>query len=559
MTVQNTGTSDIKVFTARKVITMDPTLPEATAVAVRDGLVLEVGSLETLKPWLDRYPHSVDRQFEDKILMPGFIDPHLHPSMAAVILQMEFLTAMEWRLPWGTVQPVKTQEAFFERLKELSDGMEDPDAPLFTWGYHRNWHGEITKPMIDEIVSDRPVILWHRSFHEIIVNSKALEWMEITRESLGNHPQANFDHGHFFEMGLHKASSKLTPYLMAPERAMDGLNRLREVAHFGGHTTLGDMAVGIFDLDMEFEGAKMMYENDQTPFRIQMIANAMSLSATNKSHQNTLELIDALPERNTHRLRFSNHVKLFTDGAFFSQLMQLGEPGYLDGHHGEWLMPPESFEEAAKLYWNSGYRIHVHCTGDMGLELALDMLDKLQWERPRFDHRYTIEHFGLSTPEQVRRLKALGGCVSANVYYLHELGDVYARAGIGYERASQIGRLGSCVREGIPTALHSDYTMAPALPLNSAWVAVNRVTSEGNVMAPTECLSVEEALKAITIEAAYVMGLENEVGSLRAGKKADMVVLEQDPYEIDPMALKDIPIWGTIFEGAVFPIKKSNV
>ena len=78
-------------------------------------------------------------------------------------------------------------------------------------------------------------------------------------------------------------------------------------------------------------------------------------------------------------------------------------------------------------------------------------------------------------------------------------------------------------------------------------------------MAPTECLSVEDALKAITIEAAYVMGLENEVGSLRAGKKADMVVLEQDPYEIDPMALKDIPIWGTIFEGAVFPIKKSNV
>jgi len=100
--------------------------------------------------------------------------------------------------------------------------------------------------------------------------------------------------------------------------------------------------------------------------------------------------------------------------------------------------------------------------------------------------------------------------------------------------------------------------MAPALPLNNAWVAVNRVTSEGNVMAPTECLSVEEALKAITIEAAYVMGLENEVGSLRAGKKADMVVLEQDPYEIDPMALKDIPIWGTVFEGAVFPIVRKD-
>ena len=89
-------------------------------------------------------------------------------------------------------------------------------------------------------------------------------------------------------------------------------------------------------------------------------------------------------------------------------------PAIIDGHHGEWLTAPEQFEAIARPYWNAGYRIHVHCTGDLGVELALDVLDKLQFERPRVDHRFTIEHFGVSTEDQVRRIKALGALVSAN-------------------------------------------------------------------------------------------------------------------------------------------------
>ena len=136
-------------------------------------------------------------------------------------------------------------------------------------------------------------------------------------------------------------------------------------------------------------------------------------------------------------------MKLFTDGAFFSQLMQLGGAGYIDGHEGEWLMAPEAFESSARTLWNGGYCIHVHCTGDLGLELALDVLEKLQWERPRFNHRFTIEHFGISTSAQARRIADLGAIVSANAYYVYELSDIYSRRGVGRERASQMVRLGS--------------------------------------------------------------------------------------------------------------------
>ncbi len=547
--------SDITVFTARKILTMEPSCPEATAVAVRDGKIIEVGSLETLKPWLDAHSHVIDDQFKDHVLMPGFIDPHLHPTMAAFILQMEFVTALDWRLPWGTVRAVKTQEAFLARVAELDASIEDPQAPLFTWGYHRSWHGNLTLRDLDAISTSRPIILWHRSFHEIIVNSAALAWMELDQAKIPNDAQVKLADGHFYEMGLHLAQQKIVPHLLQPERYKLGLDRLRRVVHFGGHTTIGDMAVGIFGAEMEIAAAIAAFENEDTPFRVDMIADGNSLSARTKDHAEALKTVEKFPENNTHRIRFSDHVKLFTDGAFFSQLMMLQDPGYIDGHHGEWLMVPENFEAAARTYWNAGYKIHVHCTGDLGLELALDVLEKLQAEHPRFDHRYTIEHFGISTPEQVRRLAVLGGCISANIYYLHELGQQYAQNGVGYERSSQMVRLGTAMRHGVPVALHSDYTMAPALPLNSAWVAVNRLTESGEVLGPEERLSVDQALRAITVEAAYVLGREHEIGTIRAGKKADFTVLEADPYAVPELELRDIAIWGTIFEGRPYPIQ----
>jgi predicted amidohydrolase YtcJ len=129
------------------------------------------------------------------------------------------------------------------------------------------------------------------------------------------------------------------------------------------------------------------------------------------------------------------------------------------------------------------------------------------------------------------------------------LSDIYAKNGLGYDRASQMVRLGTLERQGTVVALHSDLTMAPADPLFLAWIATNRLTMEGNLMGPEERLSLDKALRAITIDAAYVIGLENEIGSISAGKKADFAVLEQDPYAVDVSELRDIPVWGVVFEG----------
>ncbi|MCP5368991.1 MAG: amidohydrolase [Hyphomicrobiales bacterium] len=545
---------DLTVYTARKIHTMNPSQPDATAVAVADGLIVEVGTLDTMAPWLEAHPHVIDDRFAGQVLMPGFIDPHLHPSMAAILLPMHFITAMEWRLPWRTSAPVHGHNAFLARLSDIEANLKTPDEPLFSWGYHEIWHGPMGREVLDGISETRPIIVWQRSFHEIFVNGAALAWMGLQESDVADHPQVNFAAGRFYETGLSVALARFRPYLLEPERFRAGLERVRQVTHFGGHTTIGDMAVGLFDLEMEWQALTAVLENDDTPFRVHMTPRGVERGLTLDQSRINPDTFGDLAKRNTHRLFFSDHVKLFTDGGYFAQLMQVGAPGFIDGHAGEWLMAPEHFEEAARAYWMAGLKIHVHCTGDLGLELALDVLEKLQWERPRFNHGFTIEHFGLSTPEQCRRIADLGAMVSANVYYLYELGDAYWRHSIGYERASQMSRLGTLVREGVRTALHTDFTMAPALPLNSAWVAANRINDKGDVMAPLERLDLHQALRAITIDAAYMLGLEDQVGSIRAGKKADFTVLEADPYETPVEALKDIPIWGTVFEGRPFPI-----
>ncbi len=466
----------IDVFIARRILTMNPSWPEGTAVAVRDGRILEVGSLDSLAPWLDADSHRIRDEFSDRVILPGFIDPHLHPLMAAVLLPMQFITALEWHFPWERVAATTTPAAFADALRR-GHATTPAGEPFFTWGYHAHWHGSMSRGLLDEIFGNRPAVVWQRSFHEVYLNTAMLEHLGIDEAALEGRHQIDAERGHFYETGLGYAISKLNAIIMSPEWIDLGLERLKQLAHFGGHTTLGDMAVGIFDAELEWAATQRVLDQPDTPFRVQCVPHAQAIGSSRGDHQQTLIEVLKLPERNTHRFRFPRRIKLFTDGAFFSQLAQLQPPGYVDGHGGEWLMTPEVYEAAARIYWNAGFAIHVHCTGDLGLELALDTLEKLQWERPRFNHGYTIEHFGFSTPEQVERIRVLGAQVSANVYYLHELSGAYSERGVGIERAHQIGRLGSCERAGIRWTLHSDLPMAPAAPLHNAWSPARGATA----------------------------------------------------------------------------------
>ena len=383
----------LTIYPARSVITMEPALPRASAIAVKGDRIVEVGSIETFKPWLDNRSFEIDDRFRDKVIMPGFIDPHLHPSMAAILLNMHFITALEWQLPWQRVPAVKTPEAFRARLEELVSKDEGRE-PIFTWGHHPIWHGDIGRADLDALAPDRPLIVWHRGYHSLVVNTAALKWMQIDEDNARRHIHIDLDRGYFCETGLSVAFRSINRYVLDRERFTAGLERLKQVVHLGGHTTIGDMATGMYDFDLEWGSLVSVFERDDTPFRIELIPTHGAFGGRGGPPNETqLDAIANARAMNTHRLRFGNQIKMFADGGFFAELMQLGEPGFIDSqHHGEWLTPPETFEATARAYWHRGFHIHVHCTGDLGLELALDTLAKLLDERPRFDHRFTIEH-----------------------------------------------------------------------------------------------------------------------------------------------------------------------
>ncbi|MEP5567287.1 MAG: amidohydrolase [Halioglobus sp.] len=552
--------SPITVYVAKKIITMEPALPEATAVAVADGRVVAVGSLKDMDDWLARRGGRVDKTFRDKILMPGFIDPHVHPSLPAVLTQFPFLAPDDWHLPTGDFPGAKTPDEYRTMLKaqverHFEQGLVEAGTPFISWGYHQLWHGEVRREQLNEWFPDRPVMLWHRSFHEIIANDTAFKLLGVTEAVFEGSHEVNWAQGHVWENGLVALVPKM-PFLLRPDRYQAGLSNFIEMMHEAGVTSAMDMGVGIFgDPVGETQLISKVMNESHAPARLVLTPIITDFMARGVSPADALAQVESWSEYNSERVMFDDHFKLMIDGAIYSGLSQYAFPGYKDGHEGQWMAPLEVTYEWAETFWNAGYQLHAHTNGDASAAALIDMVRRLQEQKPRIDHRLTLEHFAYATEDQLRQMHALGMQVSANPYYQYILADVYTDEWLGADRARNMVPLGAVRRQGMRFGLHSDCPMAPLSPLTLAWSAVNRDTINGNVNASTQKVSLEDALRGITIDAAWLMRMEDEIGSIRAGKRADFAVLEDDPLKVNPRRLKDIAVWGTVFAGDVRPVE----
>ena len=554
------GRSDgeLVIYTAKKIITMEPALPKATAVAVADGRIVAVGSLNSLQSWIDQKGARIDTRFADKVIMPGFIDPHVHPSLPALLTQFPFIAPDDWSLPTGEFPSAKTPEAYIARLKQLVAQHLDANIPFITWGYHPLWHGELFRQQLTALFPDQPVMLWHRSFHELIVNGAALALLGVQESDVEGNPQINWDKGHFFENGLYALVPKM-PFLFDPARFGQGMENFVKMVHQGGVTTALDMGTGVFgDPAAEINLIRHTMETTQAPARVILTPIITDFIGRGVTIDDAFREIDQWRAQSSHRVLFDRRFKLMIDGAIYSGLAQFDYPGYIDGHHGVWMVPESTITEWAQAFWDAGYQLHAHTNGDASAARLIKLLKTLQRATPRADHRLALEHFAYTTEDQNRQLKELGAVVSANPYYHFILSDIYSEQWLGADRGNQMVRLGSLERLGVPFAFHSDSPMAPLEPLRLVSAAVNRVTINGNLTGANERVSLEAGLRAITIDAAWVMGWEDKIGSIRAGKKADFTILEADPYQVEPKRLKDIKIWGTVFEGMPAPLEPSD-
>jgi predicted amidohydrolase YtcJ len=397
----------------------------------------------------------------------------------------------------------------------------------------------------------------------VFLNSKVMERFGVDNAFLktfspSQSAQADFNNGHFFEQGALKVLEKIAPAMATPERMREGLEFSESYYLRQGITTAAEPG-GFLSKPLQ-DAVNAVYSDDATPFNHYFIPDGKSLVALHLDDGNDRMIAEtrAVLGWGSGRTRFlPQQIKLFTDGAIYSQLMQMRD-GYTDGHEGAWIIDPNVFSKAFQAYWDAGYHIHVHNNGDAGMDVLLDNLERALRRNPRFDHRTTIVHFGFAAPDQIERAARLGAIVSANPYYVTALADRYAEIGIGPERARRMVPLGDARRAGMSISFHSDMPMAPAKPLQLVWAAVNRLSAEGNAVGPEQKVDLDTAMKAVTIDAAYSIRLENEIGSVEPGKFANFTVLDASPYEVKPEAIKDIGVWGTVLEGRVQPATREK-
>ncbi|MDG1877253.1 MAG: amidohydrolase family protein [Acidimicrobiales bacterium] len=543
--------TELTVFTAKRIITMDDSLPNATAIAVRGERIVEVGTIETLQPWLRHHEHVIDDRFAGQVMIAGLIDPHIHPSLMAILLNCEWLPSEPWDLPAGRIEAPEGSDEFLAGVAQLH-AAKPPGEPLVIFGYHAQYHGSVERSDLDTISTERPIALWQRSFHEVRANSAALSWFDA-EEGAAWDPHIELSSGRMYESGMVWALRTLTPHLLGDGKYERALADVSTLIHRGGITAMCDAGFGIGGYDQDYDTYDAVLGRPETPFRTYLMPQIAGAKSRWKS--DTIAQLEAWEaERGNDRISFIKAAKLLADGAFIAQLMVLGEPGYIDGHEGAWLTEPDRLAYQMSTFWEAGYDLHIHCNGDVGVSASLDAVEALLHAHPRFDHRTTLHHFGISTQAQMRRIKALGVEISANGYYLYQFGDRFVDEWLGTERASQMTRLGAAERAGVSVSLHSDLPMGPAAPLLAAQACATRRTRGGAVMGETERLSLDAALRSITIDAAYQLRLDHEIGSLVAGKLADVTVLEADPFDVGADGLADIAIVATIVGGEVYPL-----
>ena len=541
----------VDIIEAKSIITMDTNNPRAKFIAYRGDIIVGLANTKEEIEKIAGPIFSYNHDFKDQIIMPGLIDPHVHPMQAAIMLNIDFIAPEDWELPGKFYEGAQTREDYLHKLQSLVNNNQGQDL-LIIWGHHELFHGPIDRKQLDVIAPTLPLIIWQRSFHEIIVNSQALEKFNLTKKAdfealmtknnvINGH--GNHEKGIFSETALVPALTFLRPHLLSPKKLANGFGKMQQMMLKNGVTTISDMATGIFaDFDTEAGLIQNAFGEKNAKSRVML----MHMSEEGPPAKNWLK---------NKRKKFTNNivmlnkrVKLFADGAFFAQNMRMNPPGYDDGHVGKWLTPPEGLAQLIPAYWNEGWDLHIHVNGDEGLDVVLDNIAKLDRNN---DQTITLEHLGYSTEEQNARIAKMNIMVSAQPNYIRVLGDKYSQHGLGEYRGSHMNRLGSLEKKNVPLGLHSDFNMAPINPLYLAWIASNRITLAGNEKAPAERITIDKALRAITIEAAQVIGLEEMIGSLTKGKKADFVILDQDPYEAGVKGLNKITVKTVIFEGTI--------
>ncbi|WP_278647015.1 amidohydrolase [Pandoraea pnomenusa] len=527
---------------------MNPAQPVATHVAVRDGRILAVGGLQEMRRWTDAAPIET---LHDKVLMPGLVEGHCH-LMEGAMWDAVYVGYYDRRGPDGHLwEGLKTPVAVLDRLRAALQRMTDDHKPLLAWGYDPIFFEDtpLVARDLDGVSVTRPIAILHASVHLMNVNTAMLELAGIDGDTdvegvvMGEDGEPTGELQEFAAMfpvyrvigeGLSIAASEST-------RAIWNFGR---VAQLAGVTTATDLVN-----DLTPTGNANLHEVTRDPaFPIRIVPAFAPQRCPEGGPQRVLEA----RETNTDKLHYGP-VKFIVDGSIQGFTARLRWPGYHNGKpNGLWLIPPSQLVETFMPFHAAGLQLHIHTNGDEATEVVLDALEKLLELHPRTDHRHTLQHCQMADLAQLTRAQRLGLCVNFFANHVYYWGDAHYQQTMGPDRANRMDAAEIARRIGLPFALHSDAPITQLSPLFTAWCAAKRETSSGRLLGESLRLPVDDALRAITMGAAFSLGMDHLIGSIEVGKYADFAVLDADPYEVPLDDLRQMPVWGTVLGGEIF-------
>ncbi|MGB7317041.1 MAG: amidohydrolase [Planktotalea sp.] len=537
------------VFSAKKIVTMNPQKPDASHVAIREGRILAVGSLEEVAKWGD---FELDERFADKVLFPGLVEGHAH-TMEGTLWRYVYCGYFDRMDPDGKVwKGSQSIEEVLEALKAAEAKLEDPDAPLTGWQLDPIYleNKPVTRAQLDSVSTTRPVGVMNASGHILYVNTKALELAGLMKSGI-NHPGITLGSDG-------KPTGELRgPDAMTPVGVHVGMNRsmtdadergLRDFARLcvrTGVTTVTDLAARLEPDSVEM----LLRVTGEASFPACVVPLRFFLGL---SPSELIPEVARLKKLSTDRLSLGR-IKLVADGSIQGFSARLRWPGYHNGApNGLWYVSPEQMQEIYELALEEGLQIHTHTNGDQATQLAIEKLELALKKHPSNDHRFVLQHCQLADRAQFEKMAKLDMCVNLFANHQFYWGDEHYNLTVGPDRALRMNAARTALDCGVPIAVHSDAPITPLGPLFTAWCAVNRLTRSGRVQGEHEKITVDEALWAITMGAAYTLHMDGEIGSIEVGKRADFAVLESDPRESKPEDLKDVDVWGTVQGGRVF-------
>lgn len=528
------------VFVNADVVTMAESLSSAEAISVRDGVILDVGSEQDVIA--SAGSNAIIRDMEGRAILPGFIDAHGHFLAGAPMILMADLQPP----PAGNVTSIPQ---LIGTLKSWH--ASNPDAPwIVGFGYDDSLLEEQrhpTKDDLDEVSDEIPVVIVHVSAHLISCNSACLRMVDITAEMPdpdGGVIRRDAQSGEPTGVLEEKASALVRSQMPSADslQLLNALSRAQNRYASYGITTAQDGAASgqLMDALGSLAASDMM--------KIDLVVYKLV---------SDLEEIDDQSQTQTNYqggIRVGG-IKLVLDGSPQGKTAWLTKPyfrpplGQTSAYSGYSIMTDEALRAIVQEAFERGIQIIAHANGDAAADQLISAITSGSEALGDGDRRPVMIHAQTVREDQVIAMQEEAIIPSYFVAHTFYWGDWHRDSVLGEDRARRISPLKSSADNGVVFTIHNDAPVVPPDMIRLLWTAVNRKTRSNQTLGPNERITVEQALEAITIDAAYQYFEEDRKGSLEVGKLADMVVLSENPIKTDPAALLEIDVIETIKEG----------